>query len=379
MLRSSLVLLFFLALGTGYAGSRVALITGNTQSQNYKVLHRHLVQENHEVETFNLSELEEFPFAKVFAYKKTTVVRLVERSLPKSWMDLDEAEFWTDFLTARGSLVLFGDTLGPEEVYKSSFPEYVGFKSRTKTISKGVIQGTRKDLIAEGMRLQLGKRHKTTVIRPKAGSGIDTIFRFKSGDVAGMKQQSCAFKMAYFAFLPSWLQDLGKQEKLTVNALDWTLGLALDVGMQAPDFPILTLSETRTGFYNGLAQFKDQVIVLEFFATWCSVCESQLPDMVDLRSKFKDQPVAFYFISYKESPEILKNYKASHPEIDWPITITENGLGAKRFGVKSLPSVFILDKNRVIRSIHKGRAKRSDLEATIKDTLRANRFEKLHP
>jgi thiol-disulfide isomerase/thioredoxin len=379
MTRLALFLLSFLLILNLHAGSRVALITGTTKSLDYQILHRYLLKEHHQVETFDLSELKKFPFAKVFAFKKTTVVRLVERSVPESWMDLEEAEFWTDFLTARGSLVLFADTLGKPEVYKSSFPKYVGFKSRTRRISPGVVQGTNKDLIAQGMQLRLEAEHKTSIIRPQSGSGIDIIFRFKSGQVAGMKQQSCAFKMAYLAFLPSWLQNSDKQEKLTVNALDWTLGFSLNIGMQAPDFPILTLDGSRTGLYNDLAKFKDEIVVLEFFATWCSVCESQLPDMLKLRKRFQNQPVSFYFISYKESIETLRAYQANHPQMDWPISITENGLGAKRFGVKSLPSVYILDRDRVVRSIHKGRSQGTVLEAKIKEALQENQFGKLHP
>ena len=62
-------------------------------------------------------------------------------------MSIEESHFWADFLSNRGSLTLFADTLSENEyVYKADLPDYVGFKSKHLDTQVDKIIGSQKDL-----------------------------------------------------------------------------------------------------------------------------------------------------------------------------------------------------------------------------------------
>ncbi|MCJ8347468.1 hypothetical protein MJH12_18155, partial [bacterium] len=86
----------------------------------------------------------------------------------------------------------------------------------------------------------------------------------------------------------------------------------------------------------------------------------------------------FYIINYREKPEVDQAYLNKHPEIDWPVSITTNGLGAKRYGVKALPAIFILDQNKRVRYIHKELTSQKVLDQEISTLLQKRNFQFLH-
>ena len=76
-------------------------------------------------------------------------------------MSIEESHFWADFLSNRGSLTLFADTLSENEhVYKADLPDYVGFKSKHLDTQVDKIIGSQKDLISEGQILNIDSSKK---------------------------------------------------------------------------------------------------------------------------------------------------------------------------------------------------------------------------
>ncbi|MBT3784999.1 TlpA family protein disulfide reductase [bacterium] len=352
-----------------YAASTVALVTGDRNSENSRILEEFLNSKGYRPQLIELKQGEAFPGREIFQYLKGAVIRVVEDSLPSTWMDAEEASFWIEFLTSHGSLVLFGDSLGSAEVYEAGLTQYIGFDSLREVVVAQTLNGSSHDLISEDLDLAVRLTSDRHVIKPRQNSGIDVVYQTNSGQVLGMKQQSCSFRMSYFTFLPSEIQDSSMRTTLLHRTLDWNLGFALGVGMQAPDFPVLQLNSELTGIYNLWNQHSESVIFLEFFATWCSSCEAQLPKIISLRNKFREEPVLFHFVSYKEPVEELLSYLGENPEIDWSVSGTQNGLGARRYGLKALPGIYIIDRKRKVRFIHQGSANEGKLERELREIL----------
>lgn len=371
------IIAFFLLMSTCIAGPKVALVTGSQLSDSFKILNEYLTKKKYKLTVFDLSKYESFPEEEVTKFERSLVIRLIEKDVKASYMTPQESDFWQIFLSTRGSLVLFGDTLGEDSIYTSLFPDYVGFQNKKVKLANGAIQGVEKDLISEGLDTKIKFSGVTDEILPFSNAEFDNIITHDSGAVLGVKKRSCSYKISYFSFLPSWITDAKVRNSFFEKTFDWGLGFSLGVDMDAPDFPVLKLDGTESTLLN---EFKDlqNVIVLEFMATWCSSCKTQLPRMVNLYNKYKNKSVSFYNVNYKENIEKVSNYLKEHPELEWPVSITENGLGTKKFGVKSLPGIFILDRGRRVKFIHKGIASEAQLDSEIQTVLKENNFSILY-
>ena len=353
----------------GYAQVKVALVANNVGTNSAQYLKGFLEAKDFDLTILELNSESEFPAQKIFEHLNGIVVRLIESDQHDSALNVQEAEFWTDFLTSHGSLIIMADQLGAPEIWSSALPSYVGFGGSQSAISGGILKGSANDLISDKIVIGTKLDGQRDILQPLDGSGVDPVLYTPAGQVLGVKQQSCAFRMSYFSFLPDEIIEPSDRSLLYERIIDWHLGYAIGEGTQAPEFPVITLSGETAGIYNVWADQPDSIIVLEFFATWCSSCEVQLPRMVALRNKFRDKNVFFHFVSYKEPLTTVKEYLDTHPEIDWTVSTTINGLGAKKYGVKRLPGIYILDTQRKIREIHQGTVSEEILEREIKQVL----------
>ena len=98
-------------------------------------------------------------------------------------MTIEESHFWAEFLSNRGSLTLFADTLSKDEqVYETDLPDYVGFKSKRLDAQVENLVGSDKDLISKGQMLSVNGTKKRDQIIPRTGSGIDVVYQSQDGD-----------------------------------------------------------------------------------------------------------------------------------------------------------------------------------------------------
>ena len=69
-----------------------------------------------------------------------------------------------------------------------------------------------------------------------------------------------------------------------------------------------------------LASFKGDVIVLNFWATWCAPCKYEIPALVELYSEYKDQGVAILGISVDDQQDLLKPF-AEEYQMNYPVLV----------------------------------------------------------
>jgi len=69
---------------------------------------------------------------------------------------------------------------------------------------------------------------------------------------------------------------------------------AIEVGQSAPDFSLTNIDGQKTS----LADFKGKVIILNFFASWCPPCRSEIPDFVELQKAYADKGFTFVGVSW---------------------------------------------------------------------------------
>lgn len=99
-----------------------------------------------------------------------------------------------------------------------------------------------------------------------------------------------------------------------------------------------------------LSDLRDQVIFLNFWATWCPPCVAELPEIEKAYQKHKNQ-VAFILVT-NEKPEVVEAFMEKHG-YDLPVLYPGTQV-PKVFQVSSLPTTFIISRDEKIVAIKKG-------------------------
>ena len=115
------------------------------------------------------------------------------------------------------------------------------------------------------------------------------------------------------------------------------------IGSNAPDFTVQDSDHKVT-----LSQFRGQVVVLNFWATWCPPCIEETPSLVQMQAHLKDKGVTVLAVSVDEDDvqyhKFLKQYGFNM------VTVRDEGRKAPSlYGTFGWPETFIIDRNGVIR------------------------------
>jgi peroxiredoxin len=112
-------------------------------------------------------------------------------------------------------------------------------------------------------------------------------------------------------------------------------------GHPAPDF---TVSDGSTTIH--LANYRGQIVLLNFWATWCQPCVMELPSLLDLHH---DQPnLAILAVSIDEDPDAYSHFIARR-RVDLITVRDPNETAAKLFHTDMWPETYVIDRKGVIR------------------------------
>ncbi len=114
-------------------------------------------------------------------------------------------------------------------------------------------------------------------------------------------------------------------------------------------FPSLEFA-SLSGEQVNLANFKGKAVLIDFWATWCGPCLRAMPDLIETYSEYHDQGFEIIGISLDKNQSLLEKYMQDKG-ITWQQYY--DGLGwsnkmAKRFGVRGIPHIVLIDKNGAV-------------------------------
>jgi peroxiredoxin len=93
-----------------------------------------------------------------------------------------------------------------------------------------------------------------------------------------------------------------------------------------------------------LSAQKGQIVLLNFWATWCPPCRAEMPAIEKLWKKTKDKAFTVMGVSVGEEPGIVKDFIARQG-YSYPIFVDPTGELGTAFGARSIPTTYILDKS----------------------------------
>jgi uncharacterized protein (TIGR03435 family) len=133
-------------------------------------------------------------------------------------------------------------------------------------------------------------------------------------------------------------------------------------GTPAPPLDSLQLLQAPTGARADWASLKGKVVVLEFWATWCSPCVASLPHINQLVEAL--DPAKFQFISIDdEDPKSVQAFIARKKMAGW-VGVDPSGGVFAWYGIKSRPTSIIIDGNgKIVAATEIDSVSAADLQA----------------
>jgi peroxiredoxin len=116
-------------------------------------------------------------------------------------------------------------------------------------------------------------------------------------------------------------------------------------GFLAPHFSLQDLGGTRIS----LGDFKGKVVILNFWATWCSPCRREIPSLERLYQLRKDKGFEILAVSVdRTSASKVASFVADY-QMSFPVLADPRGEVGQKYWAKAIPTSFLIDKKGVIR------------------------------
>jgi peroxiredoxin len=140
---------------------------------------------------------------------------------------------------------------------------------------------------------------------------------------------------------------------------------AVELGAQAPDFKLQTLSgqQFQLSDYQG-----KKPVYLVFWATWCPICKAEIPNFKKLHAQLGDKvEILAINVGFQDTLEKAKSYTIEQ-ELPYSVAFDENTVITKNYGVIGTPWQVVIDINGKVRyfSNHTPENFESHLEELIK-------------
>jgi cytochrome c biogenesis protein CcmG, thiol:disulfide interchange protein DsbE len=132
----------------------------------------------------------------------------------------------------------------------------------------------------------------------------------------------------------------------------------------APDFSVTDLS----GQTLQLARYRGKVVLLNFWATWCAPCRSEIPRFVDLQNEYDRQGLQIVGISLDDDPRLVHAFY-QQLRMNYPVAIGDAKFAEKYGGVLGLPVSFLIGRDGRIYAKYVGETDISRIEPEIKSLL----------
>jgi len=138
-------------------------------------------------------------------------------------------------------------------------------------------------------------------------------------------------------------------------------GLALAAAFVLPAFaasssgpaPAFSLSG-RNGKSIDLSQFKGQVVMINFWATWCKPCREEMPLLEDIYKKYKPMGFTMLGVNVEPDSKAAEAWLAKQKPVSFPIAFDTESKVSKMYKVAGMPSTVFVDRKGNIRIMHKG-------------------------
>ena len=136
---------------------------------------------------------------------------------------------------------------------------------------------------------------------------------------------------------------------------------------KAPNFTL----KSRSGKNIKLSELRGEVVMLNFWASWCGPCRKEMPLLEKIHKKYKRLGFTLLGVNVEENSSAAKNY-LKDVKVSFPILFDTTNKTSKLYDVSAMPTTILIDRNGSKRFIHKGYKPgyENDYKKQIKKLLR---------
>jgi peroxiredoxin len=121
------------------------------------------------------------------------------------------------------------------------------------------------------------------------------------------------------------------------------------VGTPAEDFRLVDLE----GKQQSLSQYRGKVVLVNFWATWCKPCTTEMPAMQTMYDKLRDKGFVVLAVNELEDDAKVREHIKQHGHT-FPVLMDRDNKVANQFGVFGLPVSVFIDEKGVVQEYIKG-------------------------
>jgi peroxiredoxin len=124
---------------------------------------------------------------------------------------------------------------------------------------------------------------------------------------------------------------------------------AAEVGKPAPDFTLKSLS----GENLKLSEMTGNVVLINFWASWCGPCREETPLLNALHSKYEPLGFTVLGVNVEEDVNGAKGFLKNFP-VDFPVLLDNTNKVSKQYKVIAMPTTVVVDRDGNMRYLHQG-------------------------
>jgi len=124
---------------------------------------------------------------------------------------------------------------------------------------------------------------------------------------------------------------------------------AVGISDEAPDFTLKSLK----GDNLRLEEYRGQVVLINFWASWCGPCRQEMPLLDRLHHRYEDTGFTVLGVNVEGDPKPAQEI-VDKTKVTFPVLIDRDQRVSELYDLEAMPSTIVVDRDGVIRYIHLG-------------------------
>lgn len=124
---------------------------------------------------------------------------------------------------------------------------------------------------------------------------------------------------------------------------------AVNIKDSAPDFTLKNLEGTNLR----LEEYRGQVVLINFWASWCGPCRQEMPLLERIHQRYQDAGFAVLGVNVEGEAAAARKI-TDKTKVTFPVLIDAGQKVSEEYNVEAMPSTVLVDRDGVVRYIHRG-------------------------
>ncbi|MFO7323196.1 MAG: cytochrome c biogenesis protein/redoxin [Chloroflexota bacterium] len=137
-----------------------------------------------------------------------------------------------------------------------------------------------------------------------------------------------------------------------------------DTGQQAPNFEVVT----DTGERHRLSDLRGEVVLLNFWATWCGPCRTEMPEFERAYQEHGDDGLTVLAVNNRETPDKVAGFR-EEMGVTFPLALDETGDIQTLYGVRQYPTTLVINRDGIITTRHVGPLTAEQIDDLVQSAL----------